>query len=191
MESKIAIFASGNGTNMQGICDYFQNSVDIHPSILFCNCKDAFVLQRAKQLSLPTCIISKQNLNDPNFMLPILQKQAITHLVLAGFLCLIPPYLVQAYPKHILNIHPALLPLYGGKGMYGSHVHEAVVKNKEKESGISIHYIDEHYDQGNLLFQARCEVKPNDSPETLAARIHELEQKYFPIIIEKWIKNVL
>ena len=181
----VALFASGNGTNVQRICDYFRGHSSIHPAVLVCNNPKAYVLERAKRLSLPVVIASPAQLKDPEFMLPVLRQYNITHIVLAGFLCLIPSYLVDAYPNRIVNIHPALLPAYGGKGMYGHHVHEAVLAAGEKESGITIHYVNEHYDSGDIIFQATCPVLPDDTPDTLAARVHELEYAHFPRVIEE------
>lgn len=184
---RIALFASGGGTNVQRICDYFAGSADIRPTVIFCNNPKAYVIERAKRLGIPCILINRTMLNDPDTMLPLLHQYGADYLVLAGFLALLPSYLIQAYPDHIVNIHPALLPKYGGKGMYGMNVHEAVVANKEKESGITIHLVNEEYDRGKPLFQARCQVDPSDNAEDVAAKIHELEQRHFPEVILTWI----
>lgn len=180
----IALFASGNGTNVQRICEYFQTNGNIRPTVLFCNNTKAFVLERARILGLPVIQIDRKLLSDPSFMLAALRRYQINHIVLAGFLNKIPDFLIQEYPGHIYNIHPSLLPKFGGKGMYGMHVHEAVVAAEEKESGITIHLVDEHYDQGHILFQASCPVNPVDSAQDVAAKIHRLEQKYFPLVLD-------
>ena len=187
----MALFASGNGTNVQRICDYFRGHSSIHPAVLVCNNPKAYVLERAKRLSLPVVIASPAQLKDPEFMLPVLRQYNITHIVLAGFLCLIPSYLVDAYPNRIVNIHPALLPKFGGKGMYGMHVHEAVAKAGESHSGITIHLVDHHYDHGTTLFQARFPIVPGEDANSIAERIHLLEQTYFPLVLEKWMTGNL
>lgn len=184
---RLALFASGNGTNVQRLCEYFQNHENIRPVVLFCNRKGAFVVERAKKLGIPSVQINKSQLNDAGFMLQKLREFEVTHIILAGFLALVPPFLVKAYPNRIINIHPALLPKFGGKGMYGMHVHEAVVKAGEKESGITVHLIDEHYDKGTTLFQAKCAVESTDDAEAVAAKIHNLEQQYFPLAIESFV----
>ncbi len=187
----VALFASGNGTNVQRICDYFRGHSSIHPAVLVCNNPKAYVLERAKHLSLPVVIASPAQLKDPEFMLPVLRQYNITHIVLAGFLCLIPSYLVDAYPNRIVNIHPALLPKFGGKGMYGMHVHEAVAKARESHSGITIHLVDYHYDHGTNLFQARFPIVPGEDAHSIAEKIHRLEQTYFPLVLEKWMTGEL
>ena len=167
----VALFASGNGTNVQRICDYFRGHSSIHPTVLVCNNPKAYVLERAEHLSLPVVIASPAQLKDPEFMLPVLRQYNITHIVLAGFLCLVPSYLVDAYPNRIVNIHPALLPKFGGKGMYGMHVHEAVAKAGESHSGITVHLVDSHYDHGTPLFQARFPIAAGEDAEAIAGRI--------------------
>nr|MBC8314368.1 phosphoribosylglycinamide formyltransferase [Bacteroidota bacterium] len=155
--------------------------------LVLSNNPDAYVLSRARQFHIPTLTFSRPELYQSNHIMDILSVQGIDYIVLAGFLWLIPAYILKAYPNRIVNIHPALLPNYGGKGMYGRRVHEAVIAGGEKESGISIHYVNEKYDDGQIIFQAKCPVEPGDTPETLAARIHELEHKYYPEVIEKVI----
>lgn len=185
----LALFASGNGTNVQRICDFFSKSDIIRPTVVFCNNPKAYVIERAEKLNIPCILINKTSLGDSDYLLPLLRQYGITHLVLAGFLALIPAYLIQAFPKKIVNIHPALLPKFGGKGMYGMHVHEAVVANRENESGITIHLVNEEYDKGDILFQARCTVLPSDTPDDVASKIHILEQTHFPEVIQKWVLN--
>ncbi|MEG2178128.1 MAG: phosphoribosylglycinamide formyltransferase [Bacteroidales bacterium] len=190
MMKRIALFASGNGTNVQRICEYFKDSPEIQPVLILSDNAKAFVLKRAENLGVPALWISRNQLQDASFIMPILAKYAIDFIVLAGFLRLVPAYLIEAYPDKILNIHPALLPKYGGKGMYGSHVHEAVVKAKETESGISIHYVSAKYDEGDIVFQAKCSIEPNDTAEDVAKKIHVLEYTYFPQEIEKCILEI-
>lgn len=182
--TNIALFASGNGTNVQRICEYFCGNERIRAVVLFCNNPKAGVLERAKKLNLPVVLIDRKKLADRDFMMEALHHHKVDALVLAGFLALVPPFLVKEYAGHIYNIHPALLPKFGGKGMYGMHVHEAVVAAGEKESGITVHVVNELYDQGEILFQASCPVNPKDTAEEVAQKIHGLEQKYFPQVLE-------
>lgn len=182
--TNIALFASGNGTNVQRICEYFCGNERIRAVVLFCNNPKAGVLERAKKLNLPVVLINRKKLADRDFMMEALHHHKVDALVLAGFLALVPPFLVKEYAGHIYNIHPALLPKFGGKGMYGMHVHEAVVAAGEKESGITVHVVNELYDQGEILFQASCPVNPKDTAEEVAQKIHGLEQKYFPQVLE-------
>ncbi|MHC1706489.1 MAG: phosphoribosylglycinamide formyltransferase [Bacteroidales bacterium] len=181
----IAIFASGSGTNAQRLAEYFKDHPQLRISLILSNKADAFVLERAKNLEIPAVVFSAKEFRETQQVLETLKMFDIDFLVLAGFLLLVPDYLLKAYPGKIINIHPALLPDYGGKGMYGHHVHEAVIASGDTSSGISIHYVNEHYDEGNIIFQALCPVLPDDTAETLAARIHELEYKFFPVIVEK------
>ncbi len=187
---KIAIFASGSGTNAQRIIEYFTGHTSIAVSMILSNKKDAYVLVRAEQFNIPAVVFDRQTFYESGEVLRILQENEIDFIVLAGFLWLIPVYLIRAYPRKIINIHPALLPKYGGKGMYGIHVHQAVLDNGDKESGISIHYVNEKYDEGAIIFQAKCEVLPDDTPESLAQRIHQLEYKHYPEVIEKLVLEI-
>ena len=187
MKKNIAIFASGSGTNAENIARYFQKNENISVSFVLSNKADAFVLERAKNLNIPTVVFTKKEMEETDEILQILKEYEVDFIVLAGFLLKIPPYLVEIFPNRIINIHPALLPKYGGKGMYGRFVHEAVVANKEKESGISIHFVNEHYDEGAIIFQAKCAVSPIETPDDVAQKIHELEYEYFPKIIEQVI----
>ena len=184
---RIAIFASGNGTNAQRIIEYFQGSHKVTIGLILTNNPQAFVLERARQAKIPTLCFNRKEFYDSNFILDILSVQGISFIVLAGFLWLIPEYLLNAYKGNIINIHPALLPKYGGKGMYGMRVHEAVILSGDTESGITIHHVNQHYDEGQIIFQARCPVEPGDTPESLAERVHQLEYKYFPEVIESVI----
>ncbi len=179
---KLAIFASGNGSNAEAIIKYFLADKHVEVAAVYTNNKSAFVLQRADRYGLPATVFTKEEFHAPAFTWQ-LQQQGFDLLVLAGFMWLVPPALVAAFPDKIINIHPALLPAYGGKGMYGHFVHEAVIRNKEKKSGITIHYVNEQYDRGDILFQAECPVLPDDTPDTLARRIHHLEHHHYPRVI--------
>lgn len=182
-----AIFASGNGTNAEAIIKHFEGRYSgTEIKVILCNKPDAYVLERAKNHNIPTEIFSKADLYENGNVLQTLKKYEIHAIALAGFNWLMPIEIVKALPEHrILNLHPSLLPKYGGKGMYGNKVHEAVLANKEKESGITIHFVNEKYDEGTIIEQIKCEVKENDTTETLAQRIHELEHQNYPRIIEK------
>ena len=186
---KIAIFASGSGSNAENIIQYFAQKPQFCVKSVFCNVPDAYVLERAKKYRIPTFVFNREEFRNPDKVFRQLQEQEIDFIVLAGFLWLMPSFITAAWPNKIVNIHPALLPAYGGKGMYGHYVHEAVIAAGEKESGITIHYVNDHYDQGAIIFQAKCPVLPTDTHDDLAARIHELEYRYFPEIIEKTILN--
>ncbi|MCL6260857.1 phosphoribosylglycinamide formyltransferase [Aquiflexum sp. TKW24L] len=180
---KIAILASGSGTNAEKIMEYFQNSSKGQVVLVASNKKDAFVLERAKKFQVPTIIFSKSEL-EAGILTDQLQDLGIDLVVLAGFLLKIPDNLIQAYPNQIVNIHPALLPNYGGKSMYGAHVHQAVKDAGDAETGITIHLVNEHYDEGKIIFQAAVSVSPTDSPDDIAHKVHQLEHKYFPNVIE-------
>lgn len=186
---KLAIFASGSGSNAENIIQYFAQKPQFCVKSVFCNVPDAYVLERAKKYRIPSFVFNREEFRNPDKVFRQLQEQEIDFIVLAGFLWLMPSFITAAWPNKIVNIHPALLPAYGGKGMYGHHVHEAVIAAGEKESGITIHYVNDHYDQGAIIFQAKCPVLPTDTPDDLAARVHELEYRYFPEIIEKTILN--
>ncbi len=181
-----AIFASGEGTNAENIIKHFTNDPRIKIKLVITNKDDAGVVARAEKYKKNVQIISKEALNNySDKIIEFLQTEKIDLIILAGFLLKIPEAFVKAFPNKIVNIHPALLPKYGGKGMYGMNVHKAVIENKETESGISIHFVNEEYDKGELILQAKCNVDPNDTPETLAKKIRELEHEYFPKAIEK------
>lgn len=180
---KIAILASGEGTNAERIIRYFLEKRTAEVALVITNKAQAGVLKRTERLSVPSLVIAAQGFADGE-ALKVLHQRNIDFIVLAGFLLKVPDAILHDYPNKIVNIHPALLPKFGGKGMYGSRVHEAVIAADEKESGITIHYIDEHYDEGNTIFQATCPVLHDDTPESLAARVHQLEYEYFPQVIE-------
>ena len=184
---KIAIFASGSGSNAENIIQYFAQKPQFCVKSVFCTVPDAYVLERAKKYRIPSFVFNREEFRNPDKVFRQLQEQEIDFIVLAGFLWLMPSFITAAWPNKIVNIHPALLPAYGGKGMYGHHVHEAVIAAGEKESGITIHYVNDHYDQGAIIFQAKCPVLPTDTPDDLAARVHELEYRYFPQIIAETI----
>ncbi|MEQ8924178.1 MAG: phosphoribosylglycinamide formyltransferase [Fulvivirga sp.] len=186
---KLAIFASGSGSNAQNIVEYFSESNDIEVSLILSNNSKAYVLERAQKLDIPTAIFSRDSFYKSEEILKVLANDKIDFIILAGFMWLVPKYLVEAYPNRILNIHPALLPKFGGKGMYGDHVHKAVKEAGEVESGITIHYVNEKYDEGNIVFQATCELTTSDTPETIAEKVHALEYKHYPEVIESVIQK--
>lgn len=186
----LAIFASGSGSNAENIIQYFAQKPEFCVKRIYCNVPDAYVLERAKKYSVPTTVFNREELRNPEKILKGLKEEETDFIILAGFLWLMPDCITAAFPNRIVNIHPALLPAYGGKGMYGHHVHQAVIAAGEKESGITIHYVNNHYDEGATIFQAKCPVLPNDTPDTLAARVHELEYLHFPRVIEETINNV-
>ena len=190
MSRNIAIFASGNGTNAENIIKYFSGNKDIKVKIVMANKTDAFVLERAHRLGIPTLYINREQWADATHILTLLHEQQIDFIVLAGFLARIPDALLHAYPNRIVNIHPSLLPKFGGKGMYGNKVHEAVVAAGETESGITIHYLNEHYDEGQIIAQYRCPVMPNDTPQDVATRVHALEYEYYPKVIEQLLMTL-
>lgn len=185
--NKIVIFASGSGTNAENIIKYFKNNKKIEIALLLSNNKNAFVIERAAKLNVETRIFDRSTFKETNEIILLLKEKNIDFIILAGFLWLIPKNLISAFNNKIINIHPALLPKYGGKGMYGIHVHNAVIDNEEKESGISIHNVNEKYDDGALIFQAKCKIELDDTAESLAQKIHKLEYEHFPKIIEQWI----
>lgn len=187
MKKNIAIFASGSGSNAERLTGYFAGSEHINVSLFLTNNKSAGVIERGQRLGVPTIIFSKASFTKSDEIVRLLINQKIDYVVLAGFLWLVPQNLLNAFPDKIINIHPALLPKYGGKGMWGNHVHEAVVKNKETESGITIHLVNEEYDKGKILFQAKCEVLPTDSAADVATKIQRLEHEHFPVVVEKYI----
>jgi len=186
---RIALFASGSGTNVENIANYFKGNSEIEIGLVLSNRKDAYVLERAKKQGIPSMVFNREEFYQSNIVVNQLLEYNIDFVVLAGFLWLIPTNLIQAFPKKIINIHPALLPKHGGKGMYGGKVHEAVVANHENESGITIHFVNEHYDEGDIIFQSSCEVLPTDSADDVASKVHTLEYEHFPKVIEQWILN--
>jgi phosphoribosylglycinamide formyltransferase-1 len=180
----IAIFASGEGTNAQNIINYFKTSSKVNVKLVLANKAKANVLNRAKKENIPTFLINKEELYNSNIVIEQLTQSKVDLIVLAGFLWLIPESLIKAFQNKIINIHPALLPKYGGEGMYGMNVHKAVINAKETESGITIHYVNNNYDEGKIISQHYCEIIDTDTPEILANKIHQLEQVHFPKTIE-------
>lgn len=190
-EVRYAIFASGSGTNARELIKYFQE----HPGygtvvLIVCNRPDAGVLDVAKQHRVSSVVINRTQLQDQLFLLPILNQYGVNSIVLAGFLLKVPSYLVAAYKDSVVNIHPALLPKYGGKGMYGQHVHKAVIEHKEQESGITIHLVNERYDEGPILFQAKCTIEVGDTWETLAKKIQALEWRHFGPVVARYFEKL-
>lgn len=187
---RIAIFASGSGTNAENLIRFFKKNDLAEVVLVISNKSDAYVLERAKREFIPTVVMDMEFRKSETRVLELLFEFDVNFIVLAGYLLLIPNWLTQNYANRIVNIHPSLLPKYGGKGMYGEFVHQAVIDHKEKKSGITIHFINEHYDQGDVIFQAECPVLPDDTPVSLAQRIHELEYKYFPEVIVKVLEDM-
>lgn len=183
VKKRIAIFASGSGTNAENIISYFSEDERVIIDSLWANKPDAYALVRAAKHGVETFVFNRDQFYKNTYVTDTLRKRKVDLVVLAGFLWLIPDSLVKNFT--IINIHPALLPKYGGKGMYGMNVHKAVVESKEKESGISIHYVNENYDEGKLIFQAKCEVDTEDTPEQVAEKVHALEYAHFPKVIEE------
>ena len=182
----IAIFASGNGTNAENVVKYFRS----HPlgwdvSVIVCNKPDAYVLERAGRLGVPTEVVPRDKFSDPDRLLGVMDRYGVDAIVLAGFLLMIPAFLIDRYPDLIINIHPSLLPKFGGRGMYGHRVHEAVVGASERRSGITVHLVNEECDGGRILFRAETEVPPDDTPADVEAKIHILEQRHYPEVIAR------
>lgn len=190
MNKRIAILASGTGSNAQRITEYFQENGGAEVVLILSNNAGSLVLQRAGQLGVDSFVFNKEELAIGSVVLDKLMEYQVNLVVLAGFLLKVPSALIQAFPNQIINVHPALLPKFGGKGMYGMNVHRAVVEAQEEESGITIHYVNEQYDEGAIIFQARCEVTPIDSANDVAKKIHSLEQEHFPVIIKQIIKSL-
>ncbi len=186
----IAIFASGNGSNAENIINYFADNKQINIKLILANNKNAYVIQRAKNHNINCVIVSRKEYEKSDYVLDIMKSNAIDAIILAGFLWLIPESLIDYYTDRIVNIHPALLPKYGGKGMYGMNVHRAVIEHGEKESGITIHKVNKEYDKGEIIFNAKCKINSDDTAETLAEKVHELEYTYFPKVIEEWLERL-
>jgi phosphoribosylglycinamide formyltransferase 1 len=187
----VAIFASGTGTNARRIIEYFATHNQIQVVLVLTNNPKALVKEVASEAGVPIQVFSREEFYQSNNVLQTLQKHQINWIVLAGFLWLVPDYLTKQFPNRIINIHPALLPKFGGKGMYGMRVHQAVVENKETHTGITIHLVNENYDEGKVLFQASCLVDPTDTPEDVAHKVQLLEHTHFPEVIEKVILNLI
>lgn len=187
--SNIALFASGSGSNAENIASFFSGEPNVSICCILCNNPNAFVIKRAKNLGIPCHIISREDLYSSNAVIEILAQYQVDFIVLAGFLWKIPHDLIVAYPQRIINIHPALLPKFGGKGMYGAHVHQAVIDAGEKESGITIHFVDEHYDEGATIFQTKCQLDAHETVESLSEKIHQLEHLHYPRVIQSVIRS--
>ena len=186
----IAIFASGGGTNCENIIRYFKDSAEVCTALVVSNKADAPVLRKALNLGVPVQIVTKAELNDETVMMPLLQQYAIDFIVLAGFLPLIPDFLVEAYPHRIVNIHPSLLPKFGGKGMWGHHVHEAVKAAGETETGMTVHWVTPVCDGGDIIAQYRVALSPEDSAEVISEKEHVLEMKYYPLVILRVLNEI-
>jgi phosphoribosylglycinamide formyltransferase-1 len=185
----IAIFVSGGGTNCENLIRYFADSESVSCALVVSNKADALALERARRLSVPTAVAPKAQLNDPEVMLPLLRDYHIDFIVLAGFLPLVPDFLIDAFPRRIVNLHPALLPKYGGKGMWGHHVHEAVKAAGETETGMTVHWVTPVCDGGEIIAQYRCALSPDDSVDDIAEKEHQLEMQYFPKVVEQVLKE--
>ena len=188
-KKNIAIFVSGSGSNCENLIRYFEGSERIATPLVVSNKPDAYALVRANKLGVPSRVVTKAELNDADVMLPLLQAYGIDFIVLAGFLPLIPTLLIDAYPRRIINIHPALLPKYGGKGMWGHHVHEAVKAAGDAETGMTVHYVTPVCDSGEIIAQYKCAVSPEDTADGIAAKEHELEMRYFPKVVEEVVEK--
>jgi phosphoribosylglycinamide formyltransferase 1 len=186
----IAIFASGSGSNAQRIAEYFRGHNEVMITRIYCNRRDAFVLKRAENLKIPSMVFTRNDFYETNVVLDQLLNDKTDLIVLAGFLWFVPEKILKAFHNRIINIHPALLPKYGGKGMYGSRVHESVLAARENVSGITIHLVNERYDEGAIIFQAKCAVHESDTPESLAEKIHQLEYRHYPEVIENLLTNL-
>ena len=187
--TNIAIYVSGNGSNCENIIRHFAESKLARVALVVSNRADAFALERAKLLGVPTLTLSKADFANQEYTIKLLDSHNIEFIVLAGFLMMVPDYLISRYHQRIINIHPALLPKYGGKGMYGHYVHEAVKANGETETGITIHYVSEECDGGDIIFQSKVTVEPSDSPQEIETKVHKLEMRDFPLVIENLISN--
>ncbi|MBZ4651571.1 MAG: phosphoribosylglycinamide formyltransferase [Proteiniphilum sp.] len=186
---RLALFASGSGSNAENIARYFRQRDDVEVTLIISNKADAYVHHRARELGIPSFTFSREAFDKGDEILELLRRYRIDFIILAGFLLRVSQPLLDAYPHRIVNIHPALLPLHGGKGMYGDRVHRAVVEAGDRESGITIHYVNEQYDEGDIIFQARCAVVPGDTPEDVARKVHELEYAHFPVVIDALVKK--
>lgn len=183
---KIAILASGSGSNAENIIHYFSEDKNVEITYILSNKKDAFVLERAQKLGIRSQVFTSKEMKEQDGLLNLLKNEA-DFVILSGFLLKVPKNIIEAFPNKIINIHPALLPKYGGKGMYGMHVHKAVKENKEPYTGITIHFVNEHYDEGAIIYQAKTQLTPQDSIETIAKKVHELEYQHFPRVIKETV----
>ena len=187
----IAVFVSGGGTNCENIIRYFKGSEKVCTALVISNKSDALALEKAQRLDVPTQVVTKAELNDETVMMPLLRRYDIDFIVLAGFLPLIPNFLIEAFPRRIVNIHPSLLPKYGGKGMWGHHVHEAVKTAGDAETGMTVHWVTPVCDGGDIIVQYRVALTPEDSADDIAEKEHQLEMKYFPQVIEQLLNDVI
>lgn len=190
MKKRIAIFASGSGSNAQKIMEHFKRNSDAEVVLILTNNPQAYVLQRADNFEIPTHIFTRHEFYGTDDVIRLLKNLQVDLIVLAGFLWLVPATLLQAFPNKVINIHPALLPKYGGKGMYGDHIHKAVLADKEEESGITIHFANEHFDEGEILHQSKFKIEPDDTLEMLKFKIQQLEHHHFPRVIENLLKKM-
>ncbi len=188
-QKRVAIFVSGTGTNCENIIRYFAGSEVVNIALVVSNKADAPALEKARRLGVPTEVVSKSQLSDNSFMLPLLRERDIHFIVLAGFLLMIPDYLIAAYPRRIINLHPSLLPKFGGKGMYGHRVHEAVKAAGETETGMTVHYVTGECDGGEIIAQYKTAISPEDTPEDIAAKENLLEMRYYPLVIKQVLQN--
>ena len=186
----LAIFVSGGGTNCENIIRYFEGSDQVNIALVISNRSDAYALIRAERLKVKSMVIGKQKLNDEAFVMGVMREHQIDFIVLAGFLLMVPNFLIDAYPRRIINIHPALLPEFGGKGMWGHHVHEAVKAAGKTETGMTVHYVSEVCDGGEIIAQFSTPISPDDTPDDIAAKEHVLEMKYFPQVIEEVVRKI-
>ena len=189
MKVNVAVFVSGNGTNLEQIIRHFENSEKVNVSLVLSNRTDAYALVRAKNHGIPSAVLKKAEINDPDVILPLLEQYNINFIVLAGFLLMVPDFVIDAYPMKIINLHPALLPKFGGKGMYGHHVHEAVKAAGETVTGFTAHYVSPVCDGGDIIKQYSVDISPDDSPDDIAAKENQLELKYFPLVVEMVINR--
>ena len=187
----IAIFVSGSGSNCENIIRYFKDSQTVNTALVVSNRADAYALSRAKRLNVPAVVVSKAELNNQDILIPLFEQYHIDFIVLAGFLLMVPDYLIHRYPRRIINLHPALLPKFGGKGMWGHHVHEAVKAAGETQTGMTVHYVSEVCDGGEIIAQFSTPITPDDTPDDIAAKEHELEMAHFPQVIEQVIHTLL
>lgn len=187
--TNVAIFVSGTGSNCENIIRHFSGDSDITIALVLSNKADAYAITRAETLGIPTEVMPKAEFNDGESLPDMMERYGIDFIVLAGFLLMVPPFLISLYPRHIINIHPALLPKFGGKGMYGRHIHEAVKAAGETETGITIHYVSDVCDGGEIIFQASTPVMPDDTPDDIAANVRRLEQQHFPRVVEETIRQ--
>lgn len=190
MKKRIAIFASGSGSNAQKLMEHFKRSNEIEIALVLTNNADAYVLQRADNFEIPTHIFDRNEFYQTDEVVDLLKNLEIDFIVLAGFLWLIPKNLIHAYPGRIVNIHPAILPKFGGKGMYGDHVHQAVMASGEAEGGITIHYVNENYDEGEYIYQARYRIDKNDNLEMVKFKGQQLEHQHYPRVVESLVKKI-